>query len=163
MTTPRQEALDRIKTLVSYVRSFLRDHAELNRMVEGREHSDRLIAMALFDTVDQLKTMPPDVSVDLGNVPISLLRKGATIFLIESVGLLMVRNQLNYRTGRGTGIGIQDKAPLLMNWIQMLKQDFMQAAKDWKVSRNLEEAMRGSVLYSEYSLLNGLYGYWGIG
>lgn len=162
MATARQTAISRVRSMVDYLRMFLRDHSELNRMVDGEEHSNRLIAMALFDTVDQLAAMPPELTVTLENVPISLLRKGATIFLLESVGILMTRNQLNYRTGRGTGIGIQDKAPLLMNWINMFKQDFQQAAKEWKIRRNLEEAMRGSILYSEYTLLNGLYGYWGL-
>jgi len=159
--TTRSDAIDRVRFLIEYIRSYLRDTPELNRLVAGKEHSDRIIAMAIFDTVELVKTITPPIPI--GDVPIPILRKGATIFLLESLGLLMTRNQLNYRTGRGTGIGIQDKTPMLMNWIQMLKADFNQLTKEWKVSMNLAQAMRGSVLHSEYALLNGLYGYWGVG
>lgn len=150
---------EKLRFLIDYIRDFLRDHPELNRLVDGKEHSDRLIAMAIFDTVERVRAMSPPV--DVGGLPINILRMGATIFLLQSLGLLMTRNQLNYKTGSGTGIGIQDKTPLLMNWIQMFQQEFREAAKEWKISQNLSRALGGSGTFSEYSLINGLYGYWG--
>lgn len=161
MATSREEAVQNVRLLIEYIRRYLRDTPELNRLVRGKEHSDRLIAMAIFDTLELVNTVTPPVPIN--NVPFPILRKGATIFLLESLGILMTRNQLNYRTGRGTGIGIQDKTPLLMNWIQMLRADFQQLTKEWKISQNLTRALGGSVLHSEYALLNGLYGYWGLG
>jgi hypothetical protein len=151
----------RVKFLIEYIRTFLRDTPELNRLTAGAEHSDKLIAMAMFDTLERVQSMTPPIPVS--SLPINILRIGSTIFLLQSVGLLMTRNQLNYRTGRGTGIGIQDKVPLLMNWIQMFQQEFKETAKEWKVSLNLSRALGGSVLHSEYALINGLYGYWGLG
>ena len=152
----------KLEHLIEYIRAFMRDYPELNRLVAGKEHSDRLIAMAIFDTVDEVRAMPPPIGVDINTIPISILRRGAVIFLLESLGLLMTRNQLNYKTGRGTGIGLQDKTPLLMNWLQMFKGEYKNDAKEWKISRNITEALRGSYLYSEYSVLNGLYGNWGL-
>lgn len=155
-----QVALEKARFLIEYVREFLRDHPELNRLVDGKEHSDRLIMMAIFDTEERVRMMSPPVP--FGSLPLPLMRIGATIFLLQSVGLLMTRNQLNYRTGRNTGIGIQDKTPLLMNWIGMLQAEFKESAKEWKIQRNLAQALGGSYLHSEYALINGLYGYWGL-
>ena len=159
--TNRDVAIRNVRLLIDYIRRYLRDTPELNRLVSGKEHSDRLIAMAIFDTIELVRTITPPIPIN--DVPFPLLRKGSTIFLLESLGILMTRNQLNYRTGRGTGIGIQDKTPLLMNWIQMLRADFTQLTKEWKISLNLTRALGGSSLHSEYALLNGLYGYWGFG
>lgn len=152
--------VDRHRFLIEYIRTFFRDFPELNRLVEGKEHSDRMILMAIFDTEERVRMMSPPISVDA--VPLPLLRMGAAIFLLQSLGLLMTRNQLNYRTGRGTGIGLNDKAPLLMNWIQLFQSEFNSLAKEWKISQNLMRALGGSTLHSEYALLNGMYGYWGI-
>lgn len=160
MTAVQTEARQKLQFVIEYIREFLRDHPELNRLVEGREHSDKLIAMAIFDTQERAKMMSPPVSID--GMPLPLIRIGATIFLLQSLGILMTRNQLNYRTGRGTGIGLQDKTPLLMNWIQMLQAEFKEGTKEWKIQRNLDQALGSSPLHSEYALINGLYGYWGI-
>lgn len=155
------DAVKRVQFLIEYIRAFLRDTPELNRLVAGREHSDKLIAMAMFDTLERVQAMSPPVPIS--SLPINILRLGSTIFLLQSLGLLMTRNQLNYRTGRGTGIGLQDKVPLILNWIQLFQQEFKEAAKEWKVSLNLSRALGSSVLHSEYALINGLYGYWGLG
>lgn len=161
MAAPLSTA-ERLEYLVDYIREFMRDHAELNRLVAGEEHGDRLISMAIFDAVDQISSMPPPVPVSIENIPVHLIRKGSVTFLLESLGLLMTRNQLNYRTGRGTGIGLQDKTPMLMNWISQFKAQFVSETKDWKIAENLREALQGSSLYSEYSVINGLYGNWGV-
>lgn len=160
MSDIAQRPYSSLELTIDYIREFMRDHPELNRLVEGREHSDKLIAMAIFDAQDRARSMSPPVSID--GMPIYLLRVGACIFLLQSLGLLMTRNQLNYRTGRGTGIGLQDKTPLLMNWISMFQNEFTQGVKEWKIQRNLDQALGSSNLHSEYALINGLYGYWGL-
>jgi len=157
----RDTELQRARFLIEYVRSFMRDEPELNRLVAGKEHSDKLIAMALFDTLERVRMMSPPIPVD--DLPLPILRTGAVIFLLQSVGLLMTRNHISYRTGRGTGIGLSDRIPQLMNWIQLLQADFKETAKEWKISQNLARALGGSTLHSEYALINGLYGYWGLG
>ena len=45
--------------MASLLREFMRDHAELNRLIQGVEHSTRLITWALVDCIDDWNTTPP--------------------------------------------------------------------------------------------------------
>ena len=151
-------AQDDLLRFVSEVRMYLRDFAELNRLIDGEETSDRMIAWAIIDTLDDYNTTPPFIgSASLNNFPsISLLREGAVIRILESVGLLQVRNQMNYSDG-GVSVSISDKAPLLMGWIQMFRQSYEQKKIRIKSSMNVELAFEGDGIHSEYFVVNGIY------
>ena len=45
--------------VIGLVRAKLRDYPELNRLIEGRETSDREIAFAIMETIDDFNTTPP--------------------------------------------------------------------------------------------------------
>lgn len=158
----RQNAILRMRYLIESVRAYMRDYPELNRLVSGKEHSDRAIAMALFDTLDSIRAIPPPIPVDLMSVPVSLLRQGAANFLLESLSILLARNHLDYRSGNSTGIGVQNKASMVLQQAKALGGDWRGLVKEWKISQNISAALGGSPLYSEYAILNGLYGYWGV-
>ena len=157
-TTQIPSASKRMNEMVAMIRLYLRDFPELNRLISGEETSDRMIAWAIIDALDDYNTTPPFIgSASLNNFPsTSLLREGAVIRILESVGLLQVRNQMNYSDG-GVSVSISDKAPLLMGWIQMLRQSYEQKKIRIKSSMNVEMAFEGDGIHSEYFVVNGIY------
>ena len=154
-------ASKRLNEMVAVVRMFLRDFPELNRLISGEETSDRMIAWAIMDSVDDWNSTPPFIGkVGLTNFPsMSWLREAAVMRTLESVGLLQTRNQLNFSDG-GISVSVSDKAPLLMNWVQLYSGRIEQKKAQIKASMNIELAMDGGGALSEYFLVNGTYLSW---
>jgi hypothetical protein len=148
----------RMNEMVGMIRLYLRDFAELNRLTQGEETSDRMIAWAIVDALDDWNSTPPFIgTASLQNFPsTSLLREGATIRVLESVGLLQTRNQLDYVDG-GISVQVSNKAPLLLQWISMLRGSYENKKSRMKASMNIEMGMAGSGTFSEYLTINGLY------
>lgn len=147
-----------LAAFVAEVRMYLRDYPELNRLIDGEETSDRMIAWAVIDTLDDINNRPPFVgSFTVSTFPYrSLLLRGTVITVLESVGILQTRNQLQYSDG-GISVGASDKAPMLMQWVQMLSTSYEQKLDKWKISRNITEAFNGESVMSDYYFLGGYY------
>lgn len=150
-------------SFVSLVRNYLRDFTELNRIVAGEESSDRQILWAVFDAMADFNGTPPF----LGNSSIddllflnqhSLLLRMTVCSLIESVGLLQTRNHINYSNG-GISVGVNDKTPMLMNWLQYFKSTTEQMKQRVKVSMNINGILGPTNVgvMSEYWAINGTY------
>jgi len=156
--TPLPQASARMNEVVAMIRLYMRDFAELNRLIKGEETSNRMIAWAVIDALDDWNTTPPFIgSVGLENFPsISLLREATVIRVLESVGLLQTRNQLSYSDG-GISVSVSDKTPLLMRWIEMYRGSYEQKKHRMKSSMNIELAMAGAGTFSEYFVINGIY------
>ena len=56
MISQEQQSLQRF---VNQVRMYLRDFPELNRLVDGYESSDRMLAWAVIDALDDFNNTPP--------------------------------------------------------------------------------------------------------
>jgi hypothetical protein len=151
-------ASQRMNEIVAMIRLYLRDFPELNRLLSGEETSDRMIAWAVIDALDDFNSSPPFIGAyGLTNFPsTSLLREGAVIRILQSVGLLQTRNQINYSDG-GISFSVSDKAPLLMSWIQMFQGSYEQRKLRIKSSINVEQAMEGAGAFSEYWAIHGMY------
>jgi len=144
---------------VQVVRNFLRDKPELNRLIQGEEHSDRLIAWAVIDAIDDYNTTPPFSGHSFGDFPSkSLLLRGTTINLLESVGLLMTRNSLPFSDG-GIQVNLNEKTPLIQSWISLFANRYEAKKREMKIAINLENGW-GSGVHSEYLWTNGFYGGW---
>lgn len=145
--------------VIALVRAKLRDYPELNRLIEGRETSDREIAFAIMEAIDDFNMTPPLLgSYNIENFPsISLLIRGTIINVLESVGLLQTRNQMSYSDGQGVGVGISDKTPMLMSWIQLYQGQYEQKKFRLKQAINLGNALNGTGVPSEYVLINGYF------
>jgi len=148
---------------VQHVRMYLRDFAELNRLVQGQESSDRQILWAVADALSDFNGTPPflgSLGLDdlLGRGLANLLVRMTTIALIESVGLLQTRNHINYSNG-SVNVGINDKTPLLMQWLQYYKATTEQMKQRVKVTLNIEGIMGTGIsgITSEYWLVNSTY------
>lgn len=148
-----------LDSFVNMVRMFMRDHAELNRLIAGEESSNRQILWAVMDALDEFNTEPPFTRFGVGNFPSrSLLIRATTISLLTSVGLLQTRNHLQFSDG-GITVGINDKTQFLQAWIQLLKGEYEEKKKKLKVAYNIESAWDGGV-NSEYRFVNNFYGEW---
>lgn len=149
-------------SFVEMVRGYMRDFPELNRLVAGEESTNRQIAWAVLDAMSDFNGTPP-----LGNASLedllqrnqhALLLRMTVISLIEQVGLLQTRNHINYSTG-GMNVGVNDKTPLLMNWLQYFKSFTDQRKQHVKVALNIEGILgpSNSGVFSEYWSVNCTY------
>ena len=142
---------------VGTVRAFMRDYPELNRLIQGEEHSDRLIMWAVVDALDEFNTSPPLTCYGLADFPSKhLLLRATVISLLESIGLLMTRNHLTFSDG-GIRVGVSDKTPLIQSWIQLFTNKYEEKKRRLKIAINIENGWGGGV-FSEYAWTNGFYG-----
>lgn len=146
-----------LEQFVGLVRAFMRDYPELNRLIKGEEHSDRLIAWAAIDALDDFNTTPPMTQYQFTNFPSKhLLLRGTVISLLESVGLLMTRNHLSFSDGGISSI-TTDSTPLIQSWIQLFTNKYEQKKDRLKVALNIEGGW-GNGVNSEYLWTSGFYG-----
>ena len=147
---------------VQMVRLFMRDFPELNRLVKGEESSDRQIAWAVMDAVADFNGTPHFTTLRLEDLlqrsQHALMLRMTVISVIESVALLQTRNHLNYSNG-GVNVGVNDKTPLLMNWLQYFKSTTEQMKQRVKVALNIEGILgpSNSGVHSEYWAVNATY------
>lgn len=141
----------------------MRDQPELNRIVRGQESTDRQIAWAVMDALSDFNGTPPFLGTAsledlLGRNQQALLLRMTVIALIESVGLLQTRNHLNYSNG-GINVGVNDKTPMLMQWLQYYRSFTEQMKQRVKVSFNIEGILGpgNSGVFSEYWAVNSTY------
>ena len=145
--------------LIEALRLMLRDYPELNRLIDGYESSPRFLAWALVDALDDINNTPPSLGqFTLDTFPYaSLLIRGAAANVIESVGLLQLRNHLPFSDG-GIQVGISSKSPMLQSWAGMFRAQYERKLQQYKVSQNIERAWGGGV-HSDYWFIGGYY--WG--
>ena len=148
------------RSFVASVRFYMRDIPELNRLVAGEESGDRQIAWAVVDAISDFNGTPHFTNYSLDellqrNLQFLLLRM-TVCSLIESVGLLQTRNHVNYSTG-GINVGVNDKTPLLMGWLQYFKAFTDQRKQQVKVALNIEQMWGTSGVFSEMWVVNSTY------
>lgn len=150
------------RDFVQVVRLYMRDFPELNRIVSGEESSDRQIAWAVLDAMSDFNGTPHFTSLSLEDIlqknQQALIMRMTVISLIESVGLLQTRNHINYSNG-GINVGVNDKTPMLMNWLQYFKAFTEQMKQRVKVAINIEGILGPSNggVHSELWAVNATY------
>lgn len=150
------------RAFVQMVRGYTRDFPELNRIVAGEESSDRQIAWSVLDALADFNGTPHFTQMSLDELLLknqhALMLRMTVISLIEQVGLLQTRNHINYSTG-GINVGVNDKTPLLMQWLQYFKASTEQMKQRVKVAINIEGILgpSNSGVFSEYWAVNGTY------
>jgi len=145
---------------VHIVRTYTRDHPLLNRLIAGQESSDPIIAWATMDAISDFNGTPHFTSLGLEDLlsknQQALLTRMTTITLLESVGLLQTRNHINYSNG-GINVGVNDKTPLIMNWLQYFKGSIEQMKQRVKVAINIEGILGTAGVHSELWSINASY------
>jgi hypothetical protein len=150
------------QAFVQSVRLYLRDFPELNRLIVGEENNDRQIAWSVLDALSDFNGTPHFTQMSLEELlqrnQHYLILRMTVISLIEQVGLLQTRNHINYSTG-GINVGVNDKTPLLMQWLQYFKAFTDQRKQHVKVALNIEGILgpSNSGVFSEYWAINSTY------
>lgn len=150
------------RSFVKQVRLYTRDHPELNRLIAGEESTDRMIAWAVLDAVSNFNGTPHLTNYSLENLLQrnlhSLLTRMTVEALIESVGLLQTRNHINYSDG-GINVGVNDKTPMLLQWLQYYKATTEQKLQRVKVALNMEGILgvNQAGIHSELFAVNSSY------
>lgn len=150
------------RSFVAAVRLFIRDNAELNRLVAGEESTERQIAWSVADAISDFNGTPHFTNMSLDDILSRnlhhLLVRMTVCSLVEQVGLLQTRNHVNYSTG-GISVGVNDKTPLLMQWLQYFKSYTDQRKQHVKIALNIEGILgpSNSGVHSEYFLVNQSY------
>jgi hypothetical protein len=151
-----------MQAFVQVVRDYTRDHAELNRLIAGQETNDRMIAWAVLDAISVFNGTPHLTSLSLEDLlsrnQHSLMLRLTVITLLESVGLLQTRNHINYSNG-GLNVGVNDKTPLILQWLQYYKGFTMDLMQRVKVALNIEGILgpSNSGVHSELWAVNATY------
>ncbi len=158
--TPNDLRQQVLREASEYVRHFMRDYPELNRLTEGYEHNDRHVAAAILDTVSDWQSTPPFIGVSLDMIIANgwqhVFHRGVAIALLESLRFLHVRNYLAYSEG---GVNVQTENPqLLTSVIGMMTAIYEQKKQKILVAANISRALRRSGVHSEYYFVNS---YWG--
>ena len=154
-----------MQAFVQMVRLYLRDFEELNRLIAGEESTDRMIAWAVLDAVSNFNGTPHITYATLDDLLAMqqqhLLLRLTVEALIESVGLFQTRNHINYSDG-GINTGVNDKTPLLMNWLQYFRSYTEQLKQRVKVAMNINQILGSSNrgIHSELWAVNSSYMLW---
>ena len=151
-----------MKAFVADVRLFMRDYPELNRLTAGEESSDRMIAWSVKDALSRFNGTPHITFYILEDLLAihqnHLLIRMTVEALLESIGLLQTRNHLNYSAG-GINVGVNDKTPLILEWLQLFKSTTEQRLQQVKVGINIESIYGSDQVrvHSEYWFVNMSY------
>jgi hypothetical protein len=157
-----QLASPTMAAFVQTVRQYTRDHPQLNRLIAGEESGDRMIQWAVLDAVDDFNGTPHFTSFSIEDLIQknlrSLMLRMTVIALLESVGLLQTRNHINYSNG-GVNVGVNDKTPMIMQWLQYYKGFTEQRKQQVKVAINIESILgpHNPGIHSELWAINASY------
>jgi hypothetical protein len=151
-----------MKVFVQIIRDYTRDHPELNRLIAGQETGNRMIAWCVLDAVSRFNGTPQITGFTLDELlqrqQQHLMVRLTVETILESVGLLQTRNHINYSNG-GINVGVNDKTPMIMNWLQYYKSYTQQLLQRVKVAINIESILgAGNVgVHSELWAVNATY------
>lgn len=151
-----------MKVFVQVVREYLRDHPELNRLTAGNETNNRLLAWCVLDALSWFNGTPHFTNMSLDDLlsynQHHLLLRMTAVTALESVGQLQTRNHVNYSDG-GLNIGVNDKTPLIMNWLKYYRATVDQMLQRVKVALNIGSILGpGNVgVHSELWAVNASY------
>lgn len=148
--------------LVLRVRNFLRDYWQINRLIKGDEHKDRDILFAVSYAVDDINSTPPPIvktvpeMIHIGWAGLIIL--GASIYLMRSVGMHYIRNNLPFNDGNLQTAGLSAKWPEIVSWLDRIDAAYENKKKLCKVSANLAGMMSMSPVgvSSEFAIVHGL-------
>ena len=152
-----------INQLAEYVRLFMRDYPELNRLTDGYDHSPRHVKWAVLDTLSDWSSTPPFVGQNLQLILernfVSVFCRGVVINLLESIGILHLRNHLSYSDG---GVNVQLENPqLIQSWLGMMKSEYENKKERILIAINIENILGSATrgVHSELYFINAFFGY----
>lgn len=136
-----------------YLRLFLMDTAELNRLLRRQEIDDRRLDLAIQLTLSDWNTTTPMIgAVNIATFPsFYLLIHGAAIQCLKMAGLYQSRNELTYSSG-GSSFIRANKTAYYQSWIQNFSSEYETKKLNIKIQQNVEGSYNGG-FHSEYALI----------
>lgn len=146
-------ARDRMYKALKYLRMFLQDTPELNRLLFDYELDDEHLRFAIDMTIsDWNTTMPPLPAKTIDSFPsLYLLMHGAAIQCLKMAGMRQSRNELSYQSG-GSSFMRSNKTGLYQSWISLFQNDYESKKRTMKVAQNVNRGY-GEV-FSEYDRIS---------
>jgi hypothetical protein len=148
------------RSTLALIRSWLRDFAQLNLLLEREETDEKTLLMCLQMAVVDVNATPPPTSWPLRTMIdrayIHILTYGTTVYVMESLMILETRNHLNWQEG-GQALGLMDRSPMLEQRSRYFRDVFETKLKQKKISDSINDAMGigDTGVHSEYWLVNG--------
>lgn len=146
------QSTSRMERARRYLRLFLRDTPQLNRLLRKEESDNELLDFAIEMTISDWNSTSPHIDhIDIGNYPsLYLLMHGAVIQILKSQGLYQARNELSYQAG-GSSFMRFNKSSYYMNWMINLSNDYEIKKRNIKIAKNITGGWGG--ISSEYDRL----------
>jgi hypothetical protein len=143
------QATSRMERARRYLRLFLRDTPQLNRLIRKEESDNELLDFALEMTISDWNSTSPHIDrIDIQNYPsLYLLMHGAVIQILKSQGIYQARNELTYQAG-GSSFMRFNKSSYYMNWMINLSNDYEIKKRNMKIAKNITGGWGG--VSSEY-------------
>ena len=150
MTAQSELARTRFEKAKRYLRLFMRDTPELNRLIRKEESDAEMYEFAIEMAISEYNTTPPVTNiVSIENYPsLYLLMHGAAIQLLKSNGILQARNELSYSAG-GSSFIRSNKSNYYMQWMINFANQYTITLSNTKIASNVRKGW-GSGVYSEY-------------
>lgn len=142
-------ATRRFEKAKKYLRLFLRDTPELNRLIRTEESDGEMLEFAIDMAIDDWNfTTPMLTPYTIETYPsIYMLMHGAAIQVLKSQGLHQSRNELNYQAG-GSSIVRSNKGQYYQSWLINFANEYELKKRNIKIQQNVEGGWGG--VDSEY-------------
>ena len=137
---------------VNYIRNYIQDKPEYNRLLDKEEFSDELIQQCIDLAISDFNNLPPESQYTAETFPFgSILLYGILAHLLFVGGLLRARNRLAYQTD---GVSIDDEAfaDIELQLAEKFRQQFLALSAQKKAEQNVKSGWK--IVNSEYSYSN---------
>ena len=131
---------------VSRLRDYLRDRADLNKLLEDIESTDEDLYEALLAGLDYINyEIGYETEYSLNDFPSwRILRDAAILDILNSAGLNSARNTLTYNDNGGIMSQDLDVYGRYMAYYNMLVPKVDRAITNFKMQKNIENGYGGS-------------------
>lgn len=152
MVLQSQRVTERSEKAKRYLRLFLRDTPELNRLIRKQESNDEMLEFAIDMTISDWNSTSPFIDrIGIHNYPsLYLLMHGSVIQILKSQGIYQARNELQYQAG-GSSFMRFNKSSYYMNWMINLANDYETKKRNMKIAKNITGGWGG--VNSEYDMI----------
>lgn len=147
-----RESTRRFDKAKKYLRLFLLDTPQTNRLLLKKESEDDLLTFAIDMALSDWNSTTPMIgAVTIKNFPsLYLLMHGAAIQVLKSQGLLQARNELNYQAGSSSFVR-SNKTNYYQSWMINFSNEYEMKKRNMKIQQNIAGGWGG--VASEYDRL----------
>lgn len=128
-----------LEELSKEVRYRLRDFVDQNTLLDDVKFSEEEIKRAVKQAESHFNRLNPPISnLDWRKIPENILFLGVTRYLMQAESFRQLRNQVQVQSDNLGAVCIDDKHRPYNALNQQLRQEFKEAAKEWKKRINIQ-------------------------